>query len=122
MSTPPLDLEPIRAREAATTPGPWRSGRNAGVRMVVSHDIPFKGPASVEAPFRRPRQMRIEFVWSSNEHDDADAEFVAHAREDVPALILEVDRLTAALAVAEAALATAERRAWDAEDSYLRRP
>ncbi len=72
-------LAAIRARVEAATEGPWEACTwDAMERPHVStanqhnhgHDLPFT---------------------------PSDAEFIAHAREDVPALLDEVERLTAAL-------------------------
>jgi hypothetical protein len=69
-----LDLEPIKARCAAATPGGWRATRDA--LLMASGDgplVPMDG-------------------WPR-----ADREFVAHARDDVPALLAEVEQLRAQL-------------------------
>ena len=76
-----LDLEPIKARCEQATKGPW-----------------FQGPhyrADVDSPFGCIRAC----CWSGPQAI-ADAEFIAHAREDVPALIAEVERLRAGSAPA----------------------
>jgi hypothetical protein len=70
----------IRAREAAATPGPWA--------IEWDHDD------VTDAPF--PVSLGpIGYLEHHGERDVADAEFVAHARADVPALLAEVDRLRA---------------------------
>lgn len=68
-----LDLDTIRARCEAATPGPW-------------------DPAEALAAL---------FARGTLE----DAAFVAHAREDVPALLARVDELEATVAQAGAAIA-----------------
>jgi hypothetical protein len=65
-----LDLEPIKARCAAATPGGWRATRDA--LLMGGGDGPL---VPVDG-------------WPR-----ADREFVAHARDDVPALVAEVERL-----------------------------
>lgn len=77
----PLDLEAIKARVDAANPGPWRVVRHEPslTRMVVSDD----------------HTLDIDFGYVGNCTAKA-AEFVAHAREDVPALVAEVERLRAA--------------------------
>jgi hypothetical protein len=80
-NTPPLTDEQyaaIRAREAAATPGPWHveDDKRDLNRWVVSE------AGTLEANFG--------YVGNGNQDDSA---FVAAAREDVPALLGEVDRL-----------------------------
>lgn len=65
-----LDLEPIKALEAAATPAPWRYDGGQG--------------------FDRPEPM-------ASHRNKADAEFIAAARTDIPALVAEVERLREAL-------------------------
>ena len=79
-----LDLDAIEARAEAATPGPWINNRN-GVVIVESHPL---------APT----------VSENSSWDDAD--LIAHARTDVPALVAE---LRAAREVVEAAVDLAER-------------
>lgn len=63
----PDDLARIEARAAATTPGPWA--------VLDGHVIADWEDIGVVEPVTEP------FI------DPRDAEFIAHAREDVPALI-----------------------------------
>ena len=70
-----IDLQSIRARCHAATPGPWRIEK---IGRFPDHD---------------------ECVVSiGNETIDCsafeNAEFIAHARKDIPALIAEVERLS----------------------------
>ncbi len=81
---PELDLEPIKAREAAATPGPWESKR---------------GDDHCEQKIVGPGE-RMLFVQSWKDgHAELTREvrndclFIAHARADVPALVREVERL-----------------------------
>ncbi len=78
----PLDLRPIKAREAAATKGPWK----------VSTD--YSGPEDGGLPTGYGR------VYSSSRDDEIvgytnieECEFIAHARQDIPALLAEVERL-----------------------------
>lgn len=74
-----IDIDAIEKRANAATKGPWMYDPKFG----LTHKT---GQATI-------------LLMSSTERycfsfrDDADAEFVAHAREDVPALIAEVRRL-----------------------------
>lgn len=74
-----LDLDVIDGRSKAATPGPWFQGRE-GIRYENPRDI---------YSHREP----IEGVSTDIPTTDADAEFIVHAREDVPALVAEVRRL-----------------------------
>jgi hypothetical protein len=77
----PLDLEAIKARAEAATPGPWKlwgmsvqSDRHGTGEVDYSQTI-----AQTLDPDRGLRTFN--------------AQFIAHAREDVPALVVEVERL-----------------------------
>lgn len=82
MTDSPIDLDAIQARAEASTPGPW-TARAAYPHLVIQEE---------------------DNVVSTNlaGRPSADAEFIAHAREDVPALlgvvaaIREIHRPTAA--------------------------
>lgn len=68
-----LDLDAIRARCEATTPGPWN---NDELPMIVVDER------------HNPATVAITTCG-------ADAAFIAHARADIPALLAEVERLRA---------------------------
>lgn len=68
------DLNAIRARERAATRGPWRT--DCG-HVISDHNGP-DNEYALDAD-----------VFGSNH--DADAEFIAHAREDVPALVARIE-------------------------------
>lgn len=84
------ELNAIEARAAAATPGPWwvyDDGRSAG---VVNGD---------GSTYHRPyRAMICGGDAHEGYFDGPDADFIAHARTDVPALVAEVRRLTQLLA------------------------
>lgn len=65
-------LKAIEERAKAATPGPWTPKR------LRQNDWHLRGPDGI--------------VFAEVE-DDADAAFIAHAREDIPALVEEVRRL-----------------------------
>lgn len=80
--TSPVDVAAIRERCEAATPGPW-----------------IRDPeyASVCAP---ARDGECVAVCSMSDGPPAagwvaDAEFIAHAREDIPVLLAEIERLQA---------------------------
>lgn len=79
--TAPLDLDAIRARTEAATPGPWAAGREN------VNELHWTLPANT-----LDRNGRRSYVAES-ESLLPDWEFIAHARTDVPALLAEVDRL-----------------------------
>jgi hypothetical protein len=62
-------LKEIRARCEAATPGPW------GVRIDKDSLFPVQYSG-----------------WVG--YENADAEFIANAREDIPMLLAEIERLT----------------------------
>ncbi|PPG34494.1 hypothetical protein [Rathayibacter sp. AY2B9] len=75
--TDPLDLNTIEARAAAATVGPWATFNRF----------------HIEAP-SVDRNVTQAAEWeSSGIEREEDAEFIAHARTDIPALIAEVRRL-----------------------------
>jgi hypothetical protein len=82
-STP--DLNAIKARVVAATPGPWEveefNDRMAGTTSYYLAWI---------------ERWRGHFNNVSLGEDKATAEFIAHARDDIPALIAEIERLNAA--------------------------
>jgi hypothetical protein len=73
----PTELDEIEARCDAASPGPWK--------------YPYRGFPGVVGSKRG-------CLWTSGRHEgrvnhEADAEFIAHARQDVPDLIAEIRRL-----------------------------
>lgn len=81
----PDRLEQIRERVSKATPGPWHGDHDEYGCVVFGNYgwvCPGNGPAYDE----------------DSEQGKADAEFVGHARTDVPDLLAEVERLTAELA------------------------
>ena len=79
-----LDLDAIEARANAATDGPWTLHEDDGDT--------FRAPAWEVRPASGEMVARLR-DWAS-----ADAEFIAHARTDVPALLAEVRRLRAVVA------------------------
>lgn len=73
------DIDAIRARCEAATPGEWKEEPNlGGVPCVIA-----------------PSQNRAiaELYRAHDGQSCVDADFIAHARQDIPALLAEVDRL-----------------------------
>jgi hypothetical protein len=79
----PVDTKPILARAEAATPGPWIPGLDEG---VVFKRISDRHYATIISPGDAP---------DDHQPRSSDVEFIAHAREDVPALVAEVERLQA---------------------------
>lgn len=96
-------LAEIEARANAATPGPWSpapySGADPHDRIVVgsNNDWLLNVGALVH-----------EAISPKNPQEYADAEFIAHARTDVPALVAEVRRLREREAALEKVVALAE--------------
>jgi hypothetical protein len=70
------EIEAIRKRAEAATPGPWFDSETVYVVSNVSGD-------SIE--------WDADFIAETQEQSDA--EFIAYAREDVPKLLAEIARL-----------------------------
>jgi len=107
----PEELAAIRARAEAATPGPWRGVPG---RYILPDDWNHRYTA---------HQVIEGCIYNPNaENDHA---FIAHAREDIPALVAEVERLQAELArlrpVVEAARVYYQTTEWhdDACERYL---
>jgi len=84
-------LKEIEERASKATPGPWT--------LDINYLVGFP-------PKTRPTGESIMLLEEtcragSAEADDANMEFIAHAREDVPALLEEVKRLQAKQAIWE---------------------
>lgn len=78
------ELNAIRTRDAAATPGPWFSGPMGGYEAIAHSAL--------------ERGVGYEDVLC-NENRVANGVFCAHARSDIPALLAEVARLRRLLAV-----------------------
>lgn len=97
----PLDLDPIKARENGATPGPWRlpqeqSCGNSVVLCDTLGDSDGMGFCNSVVGMFLARSGRISTFEARIQEADANAAFCAHARQDVPALIAEVERLRSA--------------------------
>jgi hypothetical protein len=97
-------LAEVRARAEAATPGPWAwaatcekgYGANVGAECFAEDDDDARHPLSGDLSEREDNYIVLQGIASmEHQNANADAEFIAHAREDVP-------RLLAALARAEA--------------------
>lgn len=88
-SMTPEERQAIRERAEAATPGPWHAGPSYYEGPLVSYVA--GAHVSVHPEASDDRQEGV-----------ADAEFIAHARSDVPALLDDIDRLEAEKAELEA--------------------
>ena len=84
-------LQEIKERVAKATPGPWK-WENYGAEYDFETTMPsLNGVNNKEIMnFGDGEQY---YPTEGTPPDEADAGFIAHAREDVPALIAEVERL-----------------------------
>ena len=98
-----LNLEAIKARCEKATAGPWY-GYEERESSAEGHAVS-TGPSNL-------------FTIGISNQDANDADFIAHARTDIPALVAEVERLQSALAAARAAL-DGERDACDEARSLI---
>lgn len=89
----PLDVAAICARAAAATPGEWRATRNSRDAATV-HLAP---TLMFDTEIALLRDFADNENDPSREHLMADADFIAAARSDVPALCARVEQLEAAL-------------------------
>lgn len=97
------ELEAIRARAEAATPGPWTHG-GYPLKGIGGPEVLAAGDVHLLTMVCRP-------------DDDTDATFIAHARQDVPALCDEVARLTSECHAMDEAItiACADRDAYAAD-------
>src|SRR4051812_14200207 len=104
-----LDLDQIRARAQAATGGPWElvtDSCDCGDGYGCPHGT---FPYALRLPEHtvrdgdrdcEPGDPRDSYRHSASEISDltmATAEFIAHARTDVPSLLAEIDRIRAEL-------------------------
>ena len=92
-----MDLQAIEARLAAATPGPWKAQdfvaaptEDAGSAVVK------QGNGGLVA--YALRSGAVEHEWYDKPQCDADAEFLAHAPDDIRALLDEVKAVREAVA------------------------
>lgn len=120
-------LQEIEARANAATPGPWATSAHGPGRFVVTAD---DGDVTVGTVSREVFEIYDGCApWRFGDAPIPESLFLAAARTDVPALVAEVRRITAALATARregaaemlARCRTAARAAFDAHPLTLNR-
>ena len=104
-----LDLDAIRARADAATQGPWWAwDRGVGFEIAVG------APAEDGRPVDRlPDAMRTDIGRRE------DAEFIAAARTDVPALLDEIEALRSVVEAAAAIVALLKERGWTPQNEWF---
>lgn len=83
----PQELQGVRERAEKATSGPW-----AG--PLYEPDLPDRGWWIGNGKVGMAEHAIGVTVPALNRNAEADAKFIAHAREDVPALVAEVERLS----------------------------
>ena len=102
-----IDLDAIEARANAATPGPWFSNEPGGSSCGGPLTQPYISRKVQNADGRAVNLVVAEITMAG---DMELADFIAHSRTDVPALIAEIRRLRARVAELEAV--DAERSAF----------
>ena len=85
-----IDIEAIKARLAAATPGPWEWSVRPKRHMLI-HRFSERGHLTVLET--EGESEHAEYPCAN----DADRDFIEHAPSDITALVAEVERLRAAL-------------------------
>lgn len=112
---PRADIEAIRARANAATPGPWVKNGGGTGGHIKSMPIP---PVVNPMGFEETPTVCLYDVWTRmgipmpdakqrKEQEDKDGAFIAASRQDIPTLCDEVDALRAQLTAMEIKLHTA---------------
>lgn len=92
------ELAAIEARANAATPGPWNWDVYQNDNFDGKNPLELWAPHALSMSATQDASISIG-VTTQQEVDDADVEFIAHARQDVPALIAEVRRLRMEVAI-----------------------
>ena len=95
-----IDLDAIRARAWFATPGPWEVVRlcpDCGIEQNSKCHCAGKGDFGVWRADNGPNWNLVASPMiddhGKSEQEALDADFIAHARQDIPALLTEVQRL-----------------------------
>lgn len=98
-------LNEIKARAEAATPGPWEVEKDSDVKDIDFGPI-LDWPWRIWGPDQAPL---IDFSGGCDVRSE-DAEFIAHARTDIPRLLEEITSLQAKNAKLDKALGDCRRR------------
>lgn len=90
MSESALDIEKIKKRHAAATPGPYCADSDSSQSWTPEDGY---APTFVDTPAGLWRQTQPD-TGAEMARQGADAEFLAHSWQDVLDLVAEVERLT----------------------------
>lgn len=93
-----IDIEAIRQRAEAATPGPWwdDSDENCWRLHGVHGRIPVTlGGVTIDQVMNHQiiKAPKRNTPYAEYWPNEADAAFIRHAREDIPALLAEINRL-----------------------------
>jgi len=130
----PLDLDAIRARAEAATAGPWAAWLDQDGADHM-HGLLMVGNAAAVIPDGESYVDGVDVNPIAHTYTPEDREFIAHAREDIPALLAKVERLRrdrdewevdsrgwrkeAVALAAEVGTLTRERDEWEAYEQAL---
>ncbi|MFE5559534.1 hypothetical protein [Streptomyces sp. NPDC056544] len=95
------ELAAIEERTAAATPGPWLAWMESRHGIGGESFIQLRPDAPEDHELYVRRFTAGDEVKGPNTALDADIDFIAAARQDVPRLLAEVKRLRTALAQSE---------------------
>lgn len=122
-----LDLDAVEARANAATPEPWDVGDGTeiglGIEPITGGGFYFDAivaqvtySSERDGDRQRAANRGVQLQLSA---PDADAEFIARARTDVPALVAEVKRQQSLFRAADTAAGIQARRAERAEGKLI---
>lgn len=99
-----IDRGHLRALDAAATPGPWETQWDIGegtLEVLAGSALPGPDGDRSGSYFTTDMILEREDVWEEDDGDQhaANAELIAAARNALPVLLDEIDRLEARLAV-----------------------
>lgn len=100
------DLDAIRARCKAATPGPWAYDESTGyIEMDEAGYAEFKPDWERSVHKQPPLVARMTDTWGDTSDDGC---FIANARTDIPALLSYIDGLEREIAELKARIAVLE--------------
>ncbi|RST04397.1 hypothetical protein EF910_17890 [Streptomyces sp. WAC07149] len=91
------ELSAIERRVAAATPGPWVGWMESQHGIGGTSFIQLRADAEEDVEIYLTRAAGGHEVVGMDAQTDADIEFIAGARQDVPRLVSEIRRLRAVL-------------------------